>query len=48
VHAQADLQAVGVQGRAGIIAQVRPGAVEVAADAGAREANRAVLAAAMS
>jgi hypothetical protein len=46
VHAQAHLQAVGVQGGAGIVAQGRPGAIEVPADVGASEANRAVFAAA--
>ena len=43
VHAQADLQAVGVQGGAGIVAQGRPGAVEVAADVGAGQVDRAVV-----
>ena len=34
-HVLIDLQAVGVQGGAGVVAQLRPGAVEVAADVGA-------------
>ena len=42
VHGLADLQAVGVQGGAGVVAQFRPGAVELAADVGAGQADRAV------
>ena len=45
-HGLADLQAVGVQGGAGVVAQLRPGAVELAADVGAEQADRAVIAAA--
>ena len=41
-HALADLQAVGVQGGAGVVAQVRPVAVEAAADVGTDQADRAV------
>ena len=44
VHALADLQAVGVQGGAGVVAQARPGAVEAAADVGAEQADRAIVA----
>ena len=44
VHVLADLQAVGVKGGAGVVAQGRPGAVELAADVGAEQADRAVLA----
>ena len=44
-HALADLQAVRGQGRAGVVAQLRPGAVEIAADMGAEQANRAMVAA---
>ena len=40
-HALADLQAVGDQGGAGVVAQLRPVAVEVAADVGAGQADRA-------
>ena len=43
-HAQADLQAIGDQGRARLVAQGRPGAVEVDADVGTRQADRTVLA----
>src|SRR5205823_11298041 len=46
VHALADLQAVGVQGGAGVVTQIRPGAVEVAADVGADQVDRPVAAAA--
>ncbi len=42
-HVLVDLQAVGVQGGAGVVAQLRPGAVELAADVGAGQADRAVL-----
>ena len=44
VHVLADLQVVGHQGGAGIVTQARPGAVEVAADVGIGQADRAVLA----
>ena len=40
VHALADLQAVGGQGGAGVVAQLRPGTVEAAADVGAGQADR--------
>src|SRR5206468_2535780 len=43
-HPLADLQAVGDQGGAGVAVQARPVSAEVAADAGARQADRAVLA----
>ena len=36
-----DLQAVGVQSGPGVVAQLCPGAVEVAADVGAEQADRA-------
>jgi hypothetical protein len=42
-HVPADLQAVGGQGGAGVVAQLHPGAVELAADVGAAQADRAVL-----
>ena len=42
-HGLADLQAVGVQSRAGVVAQPRPVAVERAVDAGAGQADRTVL-----
>ena len=45
-HVLADLQAVGDQGRAGVVAQLRPGTVELAADVGAEQADRAAVAAA--
>ena len=45
-HALIDLQAVGVQGGAGVVAQRCPGAVEDAADVGAAQADRAITAAA--
>jgi hypothetical protein len=35
VHVLADLQAVGEKGGAGVVTQIRAGAVELAADAGA-------------
>jgi hypothetical protein len=47
-HGLIDLEAVGVQGGTGIVAQGRPGAVEVAADAGAGQADRAIFASARS
>ena len=40
-HALVDLQAVGDQGGAGVVAQARPVAVEAAADVGAGQADRA-------
>ena len=42
-HVSVDLQAVGVQGGAGVVAQLRPGAVELAADVGAEQADRAAV-----
>ena len=45
-NGQADLQAVGGKGGAGVVAQLRPGAVEQAADVGADQADRAGVAAA--
>ena len=42
-HVLVDLQAVGDQGGAGVVAQVRPVAVELAADVGAEQADRAVV-----
>ena len=42
-HGPADLQAVGEQGGPGVVAQLRPGAVEVTADVGAVQADRAAL-----
>ena len=41
VHALADLQVVGDQGGAGVVAQDRPVALEVAADVGTDQADRA-------
>ena len=46
VHVLADLQVVGVQGGAGVVAQLRPGAVELAADVGAGAGGPRHLAAA--
>lgn len=46
MSALADVQAEGVQGRAGVVAQGRPGPVEVAADVGPHQPDRAVAAAA--
>jgi hypothetical protein len=37
------LQAVGGEGRAGVVVQLRPGAVEEAADVGAAQVDRAVF-----
>ena len=45
-HALIDLQAVGVQGGAGFVAQARPVTFEAAADVGAGQADRAITAAA--
>ena len=42
-HAQADLQAVGGQGRAFVVAQACPGAVQMAVDASAEQADRAAV-----
>ena len=42
-HALADPEAVGGQGGAGVVAQLCPGAVELAADVGADQADRALL-----
>ena len=41
-HVLADLQVVGGKGGPGVVAQVRPAAVELAADVGAEQADRAV------
>ena len=43
-HVLADPQAVGDQGGTGIVAQLRPRAAEAAADVGAEQADRTVLA----